>query len=171
MCGDMVRSLFIMSFLANVALALVSLAVLPPRVAIHFGRGGLANGWASNWVNALIFLGTDALLFCSLYFSPRLVFVFPKRWINLPNRDYWLTDENTPRVRSMISSLMWEFGVAVFLFLFVAGLLTIEANLSNPVRLNEKLFFAAFILFMAYTVFWCVRFFRAFRIPAETGDG
>lgn len=51
----------------------------------------------------------------------------------------------------------------------VVGLLVIQSNLSNPVRLNEKLLLFALILFLLYTVYWVVKLFRAFRGPNETG--
>jgi hypothetical protein len=60
---------------------------------------------------------------------------------------------------------MVEFGCALFTFLFGVGFLTLEANLSDPVRLNETVFFPLFITFMAYTCYWCVKFTLAFRIP------
>jgi uncharacterized protein (DUF58 family) len=68
---------------------------------------------------------------------------------------------------AIFSSLMWEFGTGLFLFLFVVELLAIEANLSQPVRLNEKLFLLALIFFLLYTLYWCIRLFRAFRLPRE----
>jgi uncharacterized membrane protein len=162
-----VRAGFILVFIANVVLSLVSLILLPSRVAIHFGPGGMANNWALSYVNTLFFIGTNTFLFFLLYFTPRLVFMFPSKWINLPNKDYWLRVENRARTVAIFSSLMWEFGIALFLFLFVVELLAIEANLSQPVRLNEKLFLSALIIFLLYTGYWCIRLFRAFRLPKE----
>jgi len=156
-------SIFILIFIANVVLAFVSLSVLPSRVAIHFGWGGIADNWAPNYINALIFIGLNTVLFFSLYFSPRLVFKFPGQWINLPNKEYWLTESNKPKAQAIVSSFIWEFGIALFLFLLVVQLLTFHANLSQPVRLNEKLFFSALVLFLLYTAYWCIKFFRAFR--------
>ncbi len=164
------RALFILTFIANVVLSLLSLTLLPSRVAIHFGSGGMANNWASNYFNALFFIGMNAFLFLVLYFTPRLVFKFPARWINLPNKDYWLRPENKARTTDMFSSFMYEFGAAFFLFFFVAQLLTIRANLSQPVRLDERLFLFALVLFLLYTVYWCIKLFKAFRLPRETGD-
>ena len=161
------RAGFIVVFIANLVLSLVSLVLLPSCVAIHFGLGGMANNWAPSYVNALFFIGTNAFLFLFIYFTSRLVFKFPTKWINLPNKDYWLRVENKGRTVAMFSSLMYEFGIALFLFLFVVELLAIEANLSQPVRLNEKLFLSALILFLLYTVYWCIRLFRAFRLPRE----
>jgi uncharacterized membrane protein len=158
---------FIMVFIANVVLSLVSFVLLPSRVAIHFGPGGMANNWAPSYVNTLFFIGTNTFLFLSICFTPRLVFMFPPKWINLPNKDYWLRLENKARTVAIFSSLMWEFGIALFLFLFVVELLAIEANLSQPVRLNEKIFFSALILFLLYTAYWCIRLLRAFHLPKE----
>jgi len=161
------RAGFILVFIANVVLSLVSLILLPSRVAIHFGLGGMGDNWVPSYVNTLFFIGTNMFLFVSFYFTPRLVFMFPTKWINLPNKDYWLRLENKARTVAMFSSLMWEFGIALFLFLFVVELLAIEANLSQPVRINEKLFFSALILFLLYTVYWCIKLFRFFRLPRE----
>jgi len=162
------RIVFILVFLANVVLSVISLAILPPHVAIHFGSGGTANSWAPNHVNILFFIGTNTFLFLCLYFTPQLVFMFPAKWINLPNKEYWLRKENRANTGAMFSSLMWEFGIGLFLFPLAVELLVIEANLSHPVRLNEKLFFSALILFLLYTAYWCVRVFKAFRLPKET---
>ncbi len=161
------RAGFILVFIANVVLSLISLILLPSRVAIHFGLGGLANNWAPSYVNTLFFIGANAFLFVSLYFTPRLVFMFPGKWINLPNKGYWLRVENKARTVAMFSSLMWEFGIALFLFLFVVEMLAIEANLSQPVKLNEKPLFSALILFLLYTAYWCIKLFLSFRLPRE----
>jgi uncharacterized membrane protein len=164
------RAGFVLVFIANVVLALASLALLPPRVAIHFGIGGVPNNWAPSYVNTLFFIGTDTFLFLCLYFTPQLVFKFPTKWINLPNKDYWLRLENKARTLTMFSSLMWGFGIGLFLFLFVVELLAIRANLSQPVKLNEEFFFSALILFLLFTVYWCIKLFKGFRLPKEMGS-
>jgi hypothetical protein len=125
----------------------VSLLVLPPEVAIHFGKGGMPDSWASKEFNALMFLGID-----------------PK-WLSLPNKSYWLKEENRAMVQKKLAPLMTEFGIAFFTFLFFVGLLTLEANLADPVRLHESIFFPIFIAFMLYTGYWCVTLVRVFRIP------
>jgi len=161
------RGLFILIFVANVVLSLVSLVLLPPRVAIHFGFGGVADNWAPSYVNTLFFIGTNVFLFFSIYLSPRLVFMFPSKWINFPNKDYWLRSENKARTVEMFSSFMWKFGTALFLFLFIVELLAIQANLSQPVKLDEKLFLSGLILFILYTVYWSIKLLKAFRLPKE----
>ncbi|MFH0908317.1 MAG: DUF1648 domain-containing protein [bacterium] len=165
------RALFILTFMANVVVTLISLAVLPSRVAIHYGADGMANGWAPNYVNALLMTGTHVLLFCSLYFSHRLILLFPPKWINLPNKEYWLKPEHRTRTMEKIQGFMWRFGGAVFLFFLVLGLLSLQANLAKIVRLNQRVLLPATGAFLAYTIWWTIVFFRAFRVLLPEVDG
>ncbi|MBU0714164.1 MAG: DUF1648 domain-containing protein [Verrucomicrobia bacterium] len=164
------RAIFILTFVANVVVTLISLAVLPPRVAIHFGADGMANGWAPNYVNALLMTGTYVLLFCSLYFGHRLARVFPLKWTNLPNKEYWLSPANKARTMEKIQALILQFGVVVFIFLLIVGLLTIQANLTKPVRLNLRVFFPAMGAILVYIIWWTIMYYRAFRIPGQSNN-
>ena len=159
------KRLFILTFIANLALSLISIMVLPDRVAIHFGANGTANGWASNDMNALLMTIMHVLLFCSFYFTPRLMFLFPAKWISLPNKDYWLQPAVLPRTLAKISGLMWHYGVAMFLFLLMIGILSLQANLAPTVRLNLAVFLPALGAFLLYTALWTLVFFREFRVP------
>lgn len=160
------RLLFILTFMANVLVTLISLAVLPSRVAIHYGADGMANGWAPSTVNALLMTGTHVLIFCSLYFTGRLVLWFSPKWVNLPNKDYWLTPANRARTAEKIQGFMWRFGVAMFLLFLVLGLLSLQANLATTARLDLRIFLPAMGAFFLYTIGWTVAFYRAFRMPS-----
>ena len=161
------RATFILSFLANVILALVSSVILPERVAIHFGQGGVPNDWAINLTSTLIMLVMHGLVFCSLYFSPRLLASVPDKWVSLPNRKYWLSPQRRAQAVERFSRHIWQFGAALFLFMLFAGLLSLKANLSEPVRLDETPLLVALFIFVAYTVYWTVTLLRAFRVPPE----
>ncbi|MBM4147573.1 MAG: DUF1648 domain-containing protein [Lentisphaerae bacterium] len=158
------RRAFIVSYLANVVLALVSWALLPDRVAIHFGVGGRPDNWAPGCVNALVVLCLDTVLFLAFYFSPRLTSVVPAKWMSLPNKQFWLAPENRAATDAKVSALMWRFGTALFAFLFAVGVLA-AANLADPVRLNERLVLSIAGVFLAYSLVWCVSFLREFRLP------
>ena len=162
------RKLLIVSFLANVALTLVSLLVLPSEVAIHFGRGGMPDSWASNELNALLFLGIDLFIFIVFLVAPSLSLGLSPKWLSLPNKNYWLKEENRVVAQKKLAPLMTEFGIAFYIFLFFVGLLTLEANLADPVRLNETIFFPIFIAFMLYTGYWCVKLVGVFRTPKNS---
>ena len=165
------KRLFILMFLANVVLTLISLAVLPERIAIHFGADGMADGWGSKFGNTAFMTFVQVLLFCTLLFSAGLMRALPVRWVNLPNKNYWLNPENRGRSLDTIQNFMWRFGVSIFLFLFVVNFLAFQANLAEPVRLNLKEFLPALAFLFAYTIWWTIMFFRAFRLPAQPAEG
>ena len=161
----MMRIFFFVTFAANIVLSLVSWVILPDNVAIHFGRNGMPDGWAPVWFHAVIFLGIQLVLFVTVFFGTRLSVGLPSRWVSLPNKDYWLREENVARTQEILSSMMLEFGTAMFLFLFFVEVLTMKANLSDPVRLDNAFFWPSFILFMAYMGYWCIKLFFLFRVP------
>lgn len=161
------RTIFGVVFAANVLLWLVSLVVLPDEVAIHFGRGGAPDSWASKEMNSLVFLVLETPLFLMLWYGPSLPLGLPPRFVSVPNKAYWLREENQPAFKQKMQHLMARFGTAFFLFFFCIGLLTVQANLSQPVRLNERAFFPVLVLFLVYTVVWSIGLIRSFRVPEE----
>jgi uncharacterized membrane protein len=162
------RRALVLLCILNVALSLVSLSWLPERVAIHFGTGGRPDSWASKEIHALLFLLTQLLMFAIFFSLPWLIECLPTRWISLPHREHWLAPERARQTYARIVRFTDELGVATLGFLAVIGLLTIDANRSQPVRLDEGLFLVTFIAFLAYTLAWSARFILAFRRPRST---
>jgi uncharacterized membrane protein len=159
------RVVLIASYLANAALLVLSLAILPDRAAIHFSLGGMADRWAPKHVSALIPLGVYTVLFLCLYFSPRLLLLSPSKRVDLPDKHRRLSAEYRGLAMARVSAAVYRFGVAVFLFLLATGLLTVQANLSSPVRLNTVVFLPLLVLFLGYSTVWCTRLGRSFRLP------
>ena len=161
------RTCLVVAFMANLGLAAASLIFLPRDVAIHFGSGGHPDSWAPREFSILFPLFLEGLLFVSLLFVPALVLRAPPKWINLPHKDHWLQEENRLRAARKMGRLADELGAVLFAFLFFAGMLGLQANLSRPVRFKEEMFLAGLLAFLAHTVWWCVRVFRAFRLPED----
>ena len=158
------RKVFISLFVINLLVDVMSLFILPARVAIHFSLGGIPDGWASREVNALILIAMETLLFIFFLMIPRNLQKIPARWINLPARNYWLKPENRQKMQEKLTILMSEFGIGLFVFLLFISLLAIDANLSEPVILNETLFLAGFIIYMLYVIYWVFKMIRSFRL-------
>ena len=158
------RTAFILSYLANVILVIACSAILPDRVAIHFGLGGNPDAWATNLTSTLILLAMHTFVFVSLYFSPGLLEKVPARWISLPNRGFWLRPEHRAEAMERFSRHLWRFGIALFLFMLLTGFLVLKANLSDPFRLDEGPLMMALVIFLVYTVYWTIALLRAFRI-------
>jgi hypothetical protein len=154
-------------FLLMLLFNLFSWFILPDNVAIHFGRGGAPDSWMSKWAHILMFTVLTGVIYGSFALSPRILRGVPKKYINLPNRDFWLLDENLPEATRRLSGLMYSFGIATGLLMLSALALTVAANLSATVRLNEGIFFFFSAGYLVYTFWWLVRIFTAFRIPKD----
>jgi len=159
------RRLFVCAYLANLAVDLGSLAALPDRVAIHFGPRGMPDNWASKETNAALMVGLHTLLFALLSLTPRLIAVVPVGWVNLPHKEYWLRKDRRPDTLARIAAHFWTLGAALFGFMLWVGVLVVLANRSQPVCLDLPWFLGGLGAFLAYTAWWCVRFYRAFRLP------
>lgn len=157
------KNALLILFIANLLLGAAALCILPDTVAIHFGLGGKAGGWASKEFNFILFALIELMVFAIFNYSHLLLYKTPKKYINLPNKEYWLRPENLPVAVERFGSVMREYGSALMLFFLVIFALTIHANLSDPVILNERLFFAALILYLLYTVYWVIKLIRMFR--------
>jgi uncharacterized membrane protein len=162
------KKAFLIIFLLSILLNIFTYVILPDKIAIHFGRGGRADSWASKEINFLIFLGMEILMFLIFWYSPALVMKTPAKWVNLPNKSFWLAEENKPLTKQKMESLMSEFGIAFFVFFFFISILTLDANLSDPVKLNEPLFLTFLFIFLIYTVYWCIKLYISFRVPKKS---
>jgi uncharacterized membrane protein len=157
------RKVFVFTFMANLALGVVSLFILPDTVAMHFGIHGEPNGWGPNYVNVLIMTGVELLLFLSVWFMGKV----PSNLMNVPNKAYWMKPENLPLARARMEFFKLRIGSVFFMFLFIVGLMTLQANLARGGHLNMTIFWFVFVVVMLYTLSWVVVLRRAFRIPGE----
>lgn len=99
------------------------------------------------------------------FFASSLIDRVPPRLLSLPYKQYWLREENRARAKQLLARFMDEFGLVLFGFLFGVTLLAVEANRSDPVRLNEALFLVLLAGFLVYTVIWTIRLILGWRPP------
>jgi uncharacterized membrane protein len=159
------RKWFILAFSANMILIVISLQLLPEKVATHFSLGGVSDSWNTRESYVLILLAIEIPLFLLQLFIPARILKIPERIVNLPNKEYWFKPENKPRMQALFANRMTQMGTFFFLFLAAVQWLVINANLSNPVRLKESLFLPIMVAFILYMLYWTVTFIRTFRIP------
>jgi uncharacterized membrane protein len=126
---------------------------LPQRVASHFSGSGIADGWMGRDAHLALSVGvfvTFTLMFAGIAVLMRKL---PAKWINIPNREHWLSEQNRERSRRYLAAWSNLFGVLVNSFMIVAFHLVFLANLSDPARLDNKTFFVALgVLLIATTV-------------------
>lgn len=136
--------------------------LLPDLVASHFGYQGLANGWMSR--AAFIIMHLAMIIFLVLMRMLSIDFRLPQsaKYISLPHKDYWLTDDRREQTEAYIGRSFVRLSTVVLIFILVLMQLVFMANLIVPPRINEQAVWLLLILFMLYMLIWVVTFYRHF---------
>jgi uncharacterized membrane protein len=156
------KQVLIVAYALSLAVLLVCHLLLPADMAIHFGRGGVADGWAPKIFHTVVFAVINSVLFGVFLLAPRATFNMPEHYIGLPNKDFWLKHRGT--AHAILARLVFEFGAVFLAFMSTISLLTLAANHTEPARLNEPLFLLIVAVILLYTVVWCVRLVVSFKV-------
>lgn len=94
---------------------------LPDVVASHFGASGQPDAWSHK--TALVRIYVVVTVLCGVLFGiiGSLLAKLPVSLINLPNKDYWLSDERKGETIGLLRSFLFLFGsgtLALMLFTF-----------------------------------------------------
>jgi uncharacterized membrane protein len=139
---------------------------LPPVVASHFVAGGAANGFMPRSSYLLFTAALLAGLPLLIVFLSSVATFLPVRFINLPNREYWLAPERQDDTLSYIRKQGSHFGVILVVFLCFIHWLVIRANSHNPPLFPEPLFLFGMAAFLVGLIVWLGRFVAHFcRLP------
>lgn len=159
------KRILVAVFAANLALLVAAVQLLPDRVAMHFGPGGEPDRWGDRMEYVIVM--SVVLVVCSIvaWFPVWINRRMPDAWFNLPNKDYWLRDENRTEMYRRLDRIMLGFGTAILLFFFGVQVLVLAAHYQDPVRLNSPLMLTGLGLLGVYIIYFNLRLLRAFRIP------
>jgi uncharacterized membrane protein len=151
---------FVLALLLRLALCFDG---LPALMATHFDLGGKPNGFQERsgfvWTSVLVSVFMLAL-FAAL---PALLVHIPDRFLNLPNKDYWLAPARRAETFGRLSAHIDWLGCATVGLLAGVFELIIRANLArSPLGYQLWILLPAYNLFM---LFWVVSYLRALRRP------
>jgi len=157
------RTWIILTGITGIAQSAYYYTLLPEQVASHFGFSGMPDGWmprAGNFfVSAGLFIFITGMMLC----LAKLLRVLPSGLINIPNREYWLSDERKERTLENVAELMNIFGIAINLFFIFMNHMVFLANKAKPVRLNDNMVLLALGIFLLFTAGWLWFFYRRFH--------
>jgi uncharacterized membrane protein len=140
---------------------------LPETMASHFGVSGRPDAFMSkhHFFVVMAWIGGGSI--ASLFVAPALMRRLPAKWINLPNRDYWLADaaRRETAIARMANSLHW-MAAATTALLAVAIELAIRANLerTNFAHGTFMVFLVGYFVFVIGVVLWKR---RVFDVPSH----
>jgi hypothetical protein len=157
--------LLLITLALGIAFVLLTGNSLPPVVASHFIAGGAANGFMPRGTYLRFFTALLVGLPLFIVFVSSVTSVLPARFINLPNREYWLAPERQADTLSYLRNQGLRFAVILTVFLCFVHWLVVQANAHSPALFPESLFFIGMVAFLLGLVVWLGGFFVHFRRP------
>ena len=127
----MPRSALAVAVALHVAAVLVAAAVLPERVAVHFGGTGAADRFGSRGEALLVQACAGAGVLLLAVAADVLLRRAPLRWISVPHAEHWKAPEHEPELRRRLRADLTGFFAATLLLLTAVSLAVTEANASG----------------------------------------
>lgn len=155
--------LFVLLCLVLAGEAAYFLPMLPDRLATHFDASGRANGWSSQ-AGFRAIIAVLIVIFAAMFAGSGLLRRVPDRFMNLPNKSYWLAPDRRDQALAFISDwVRWFLVMAMSLLTLVIGMV-LRANLVTLPRMPDHVLW--FLLaYLATTVAMVVVLVRRFRAP------
>ena len=169
------RIFLFLTCLANIAFAFGSLPWMPERVANHFDLNGVPNGFMSPIVNALLMSVTTGFM-GAIFLGASYLMVFLAKhmpeFVNIPNRDYWLNEENRPKTVQRLCANVELMGVATMIFMLFLQWEIFRANQMVPPKLegNSTWIGTGILLVVIAIDIWMLLSFRLPKSEPQSQD-
>ena len=135
---------------------------LPAEMGSHFNAFGEANGWMSKESYFIFLAGILGLIVLEFTFLPNLIGKMPHRLINMPNKDYWFSQENRAETIKIIRHFFEWFSAALLALFISINQLAIRANLDKEnLSSSSWMILGAFLIFV---IVWLIKFYGRFKI-------
>lgn len=138
--------------------------VLPNLMASHFDSSGNPDRWITK---PFFFLFEAVILFLMLFVFlalPKLTVKIPKNMVNLPNKDYWLTEERSVETCRILAEFNNWFCVGLIMLFFTVNHFVFKANIEK-ISLPSVAMWLIVLLFIAFTIVWTIVLLLRFRLP------
>ncbi len=90
---------------------------------------------------------------------------FPKSMVNLPHKEYWLSEQQAAKTYAVLSARMMWFAVGTVAFFIGLGHLVFQANLLPQPRLSDGMWWLL-VGYLAFTTIWCAGLLVRFKAPS-----
>jgi uncharacterized membrane protein len=108
---------FLFSAIVFIVLQITYYPQMPENVAIHFNSKGEVNGWMQKNTNLVISCLIIIIITSTIYGAPYLVRNLSPSFINLPNKEYWLSANNKERLIKILSKYLYSIGLVTNIFM------------------------------------------------------
>lgn len=137
---------------------------LPEYVASNFDGSGNPQAWMSKTMFYFVGISVLILPFLVFLFLPKLLANTPAKYLNIPNKDYWLAKDRKDVIIEKVSKYYEWIFVGIMVFTIIVSQMVIRANIGAEGQLSEY-FIIALIVFILYVLGMVVLIFVSFRKP------
>jgi uncharacterized membrane protein len=139
---------------------------LPETVASHFGFSGQPDGWSTKLSFIKMYfsvIGIIAILFLGICFCLSKMSI---SFINLPNQEYWMSEEHKQKtIDFMIHYSLW-FGSATLLLVCDLFYQSIQVHLGITKALSH--IWLSLGIFISFTILWIIGLRHKFNKTGES---
>lgn len=160
------RTAFVLLAVAGAAYVALTASQLPPRVAIHFGWRGFANGWSSLGGYLIFLAGFGWLLPLAIVALVGRLAVTTPEALNVPGKEYWFHSDRRAEGAARVTERIWWLGALLLGFAVAMHAMLLVANAQTPARLPNRPFLALLGGFLVAVGLWTWRLHVAMRPPA-----
>jgi len=135
---------------------------LPETVASHFNIINEPDAWMSK--KTFLFVHVGIIIFMSVLFwgIPHMLPKLPKSIINLPNKDYWMSEKNIEETFAVFKRFFFWFGSLTIVFITVIFQEVYNTNIADNKKLtsNVWIYLAVFLLATVFLIIKLITFFK-----------
>lgn len=156
------------SIVGSLILAVLFWSKLPDEVASHFGAGGQPDDWMSKEIFVAFMLVLQVGLAGMMCGIGWLVRVLPPSMINIPNREYWLSEDRKEETVRDISMLLAWIAAATSIFMMMVFWLTIDANVNENKQLDTSTMWLSLTVYLVWLFGYLIfKMQKYFRVPTS----
>lgn len=159
------KKVLLVTCLLGMLLSIICYFYSPEKVAIHFNAKGIADSWASKNINLILWIAVYSIMTGFFLSIPLILKKTPIKFINMPNKQYWLAPERIDHTVTIVSNMLYRIGAALNIFFIVLGFIGFRANLFEEVRLDNTVVYILLGIFSIFTIGWLIKFYSQFKKP------
>lgn len=138
---------------------------LPERMASHYNASGQPDGFMMRSDFFIFYAGIFGLVILLFMTMPNVLSYIPRELVNIPHREFWLTDERWPQAVDLLGRWMAWFGVGLAVLAAAVLQLVLRSNLAHQ-PLENTAMWCILCGFFVLCGYWLIGLQRAFRPPA-----
>jgi uncharacterized membrane protein len=138
---------------------------LPEKVAVHFGVSGTPDSWSGKWAFTLFsYAVVLSILVLFLGISHGMSRI-PPALINMPNKDYWLSENRRRETTGFMSRYVLWLGSGTVLFLLDIFHQSIQVSLGRTAGLPH--IYLSLGLYACFVAAWTIGLYKKFGQVSE----